>query len=79
MWCATRRPTSKSRCRLQPRTFTLEEVFLGAGRTGGQAQEIVVDTEDPEAVQRAALPHGSRPAATAGCPGEPHGARSPTP
>ena len=41
--------------RLQPRTFTLEEVFLGAGRTGGQAQEIVVDTEDPEAVQRAAL------------------------
>jgi ABC-2 type transport system ATP-binding protein len=41
--------------RLQPRTFTLEEVFLGAGRTGGQAHEIVVDTEDPEAVQRAEL------------------------
>ena len=41
--------------RLQPRTLTLEEVFLGAGRTGGQAHEIVVDTDDPEAVQRAAL------------------------
>jgi hypothetical protein len=41
--------------RLQPRTFTLEEVFLGAGRTGGQAQQVVDDPEDPEAAQRAAL------------------------
>ena len=41
--------------RLQPRTFTLEEVFLGAGRTGGQAHQIVVDANDPEAVQRAEL------------------------
>ena len=81
MWCATRWPTSRSRVRrLQPRTFTLEEVFLGAGRTGGQAQEIVVDTEDPEAVQRAALaaPARGRPQRR-GATGAARERRAPTP
>jgi ABC-2 type transport system ATP-binding protein len=41
--------------RLQPRTLTLEEVFLGAGRTGGQAHHIEADPDDPEAQARAEL------------------------
>jgi ABC-2 type transport system ATP-binding protein len=41
--------------RLQPRTLTLEEVFLGAGRTGGQAHQVRVDPDDPEAQARAEL------------------------
>ncbi len=33
--------------RLQPRTLTLEEVFLGAGRTGGQAVEVADPAPQP--------------------------------
>jgi ABC-2 type transport system ATP-binding protein len=41
--------------RLQPRTLTLEEVFLGAGRTGGQAHQVAADPNDPEVKARAEL------------------------
>lgn len=34
--------------RLQPRTLTLEEVFLSAGRTGGQAYEQLQPDPEPE-------------------------------
>ena len=41
--------------RLQPRTLTLEEVFLGAGRTGGQAHQVEADPDDSEAQAHAEL------------------------